>query len=175
MLEDMPDYAQVDPTLQALFNAVGGEMDRLEEYLAELRDYLAPALAEGDLLAYWERFLGLPEDLDTSLEHRVELVLTAIRKRSAAPGTGWRNLLETVLREAPWTATENADASGEYKGYGLRLSGIELTSSDYRVGAFSELVRQITPAHLQITGLTLSGDDTFRVGISEVGDRMGES
>lgn len=170
MLEDMPDYAQSDPTLQALFNAVGNELDRLEQYLTELRDTLAPALASGELLTYWERFLGLPENLDASTEDRIDLVLAAIRKRSAAPGTGWNALLNVILRGALWRATENTDASGDYTEYGLRIYDLELAGTDYRVGAFDEMVRQITPAHLQITAITRSGDDTFRVGISEVGD-----
>ena len=47
---------------------------------------------------------------------------------------------------------------------------MQFLTTDYRVGIFDEMARRITPAHLDITAVTIAGDDTFRVGVSEVGD-----
>lgn len=44
--------------------------------------------------------------------------------------------------------------------------------ADYRAGLLLDMARKIKPAHLELTEVELSGADTFRVGISEVGDEI---
>jgi hypothetical protein len=173
MVNDLPSYLQSDPTTQALLNAVGNELQLLEDYLLELREKLLPARSTGELLAYWEGFLGLPVNPDgVSVQQRINTVQAAVRRRNAGPGTGWKSLLDTVMATAAWKHTENADAVGAYEAYGIRFYDIDLDSTDYRVGIFDEMVRRITPAHLEVNAVTVAGDDSFRVGINEVGDTI---
>lgn len=173
MVESLPVYAQEDGTIRALLDAVGKELQRIEDYLSDLRDTLQPQTATGDFLNYWESFLSLPvAPAGVSDTRRLATINAAVRRRSAGPGAGWKSLLDTVAEGGAWQHEENANASGNYSAYGIRFYDIQFLSTDYRVGIFDEMVRRITPAHLQINAVTVAGDDSFRVGISEVGDTI---
>jgi hypothetical protein len=43
---------------------------------------------------------------------------------------------------------------------------------DYRVGVFEDMSRRLTPAHIEISETDIAGTDTFRTGISIVGDEI---
>lgn len=166
-------YEQSDPTIRALLDAVGRELQRIEDYLLGLQASTPPQNASDQFLRYWESFLDLPvEPAGVSVTQRRVTINAAVRRRNAGPGTGWKALLDAVMNGAPWSHTENADGSGGYTPYGIRFYGVGLDGTDYRLGIFDEMVRRITPAHLEINAVTASGDDTFRVGISEVGDEI---
>lgn len=173
MVESLPIYEQSDPTIRSFLDAVGKELQRIDDYLSVLRATIQPKDSSDEFLRYWESFLDLPvEPAGVSVAQRHRTISAAIRRRTAGPGTGWKGLLDTIMDGAPWSHTENADASGNYEAYGIRFYGIGLDGTDYRLGIFDEMVRRITPAHLEINAVTASGDDTFRVGISEVGDEI---
>ena len=171
LVESLPVYAQEDTTIRALLDAVGKELQRLDDYLSNLRATLQPQTATDEFLRYWESFLDLPVAPDgISDAQRLNTINAAVRRRSAGPGAGWKSLLDAIAENAPWQHEENSDATGDYFAYGIRFYGVQFLTTDYRVGIFDEMARRITPAHLDITAVTIAGDDTFRVGVSEVGD-----
>lgn len=177
LLQDLPEYEQDDPTIRAMINAFGNELQRIDDYLLGLNESLQVAHATGDLLSYWEQFLDLPVDprdaSDVSIGDaaRINICSAAIRRRTAGAGEGWVALLDSVTAGQPWHHHENTDLSGLYAAYQLKLTA-ELNSDDYRVGRFTDMVKQTTPAHLEISDIEIAGDDTFRVGISALGDSI---
>jgi len=175
MLLDLPEYEQADPTIQAVVNTCANELQRLEDYLRTLVESLQVAHATGDLLSYWEQFLDLPVDpqnagVSISDAARINICAAAIRRRTAGNGSGWVALLDAITGQ-PWDHWENSDSGGLRADYRLKLSA-ELETADYRVGIFTDMVKRTTPAHLEISVIEIAGDDTFRVGISEVGDTI---
>ena len=239
----MPEYAQQDRAITGLLDAVGRELERLDDYLVEFRTSSLPLEASGDFLTYWERFLELPVNPDGVTESkRHDVVRAAIARRAAGAGTGWYDLLSTILFPETFRHAENSDAAGAYAPYelaftditvqlradttvdgaqtGLPSTGATLTvvsttgfalsgtifvggapvtftgttattftgvsglpssvasgtavvqRADYRAGIFADTARRINPAHLEISETEIAGADTFRVGISEVGDEI---
>lgn len=175
ILDDLPVYAQDDRLVQGLVDSAARELQRIEDFLASLKTVLNPTEADDTYgtLGYWERFLGLPvEPTGASEQQRRNTIIAAVEKRNAEAGTGWYSLIEAVLEGAPWTHSENTDETGAYAQYELAITGVEIETTDYRNGIFQQMVNQITPAHIQISEIEIAGDDTFRVGISEVGDTI---
>lgn len=171
MLADLPEYEQDDPTIQALINVLARELQRIEDHLMDLSLTIQPGSASGKLLSYWEGFLGIPVAPDgVTAGQRIITVKAAVARRNAGNGEGWAGLLTTVLEGAPWRHLENADASSGMADYRLQIDGVQVPTTSYRVGIFRQMARFITPAHLEISEIELAGEDTFRVGISEVGD-----
>ena len=52
LLQDLPEYEQDDPTIRAMINALGNELQRIDDYLLGLNESLQVAHATGDLLSY---------------------------------------------------------------------------------------------------------------------------
>lgn len=177
LLLDLPEYEQDDPTIRGIINAVANELQRIDDYLLGLNASLQVANATGDLLSYWEHFLDLPVDpLDTAGVSigdaaRINTCTAAIQRRTAGAGSGWVALLDSITAGQPWHHHENTDLSGLYAAYELLLSA-ELDTTDYRVGLFTDMVKRTTPAHLEISNIEIAGEDTFRVGISALGDTI---
>ena len=173
MLEDLPEYEQNDPTIAALINAVANEAARIDTYLTELREKLQPARATGDMLRYWEHFLDLPVEPEGITEDaRRDIVKAAIAKRTAGAGKGWVTLLNAVMAGGAWEHGENEDEDGSYAAYNLHIRRVNLLAGDWRIGIFKDMVKKTVPAHLHISEIEIAGSDTFRVGISEVGDEI---
>ena len=177
LLSDLPEYEQDDPTIRAVVNAVANELQRIEDYLLGLNAALQVTQATGVLLSYWESFLALPVDpRDTEGNSigdatRINTCLAAIRRRQAGAGSGWVALLDSVANGQPWQHWENSDTGGIFAAYQLKLRA-DLATTDYRVGIFTDMVKHTTPAHLEISVIEIAGDDTFRVGISALGDTI---
>jgi len=244
MLADMPTYAQRDQVIRSLFNAVANELERIDDYLFNMREQALPLFSSDRFLTYWEDFLGLPVNPEgVTIERRRSTIAAAVQKRTGAgAGRGWSSLLSAVISPATFRHAENTDLGGGYAPYELALTGVTVqlrattqvngtqTSlpstdatltvdstdgfalsgtiyvggvevffsgktattftgvnglsgtvsddtavvqrADYRAGVFYDLARKITPAHLKISEIEIAGDDTFRVGISEVGDEI---
>lgn len=173
MVDSLPVYSQDDQVTRSLLDAVGKELQRIEDFLLSIQDTIQPQNADEKFLRYWESFLTLPVDPPgVSDAQRLNTINAAVRRRTAGPGAGWKSLLDAIMAEAPWSHEENSDNAGDYQPYGIRFYDILIETTDYRVGIFDEMVRRITPAHLQVNSVTIAGDDTFRVGISEVGDEI---
>lgn len=243
MLADMPTYAQQDSVITALLNAVGLELQRIDDYLAEVREASFPLTVSGDYLVYWERFLDLPVQPEgVTDERRQQTIRAAIARRSAGAGAGWYDLLSSVIAPATFRHAENSDFTGAYAPYELSFSNIGVQNravtevngtqtslpptnatltvdsttgfalsgtifvggnpvtftgstattftgvsglpstvtnntpviqrADYRSGIFFDMAHRTNPAHIEISEIEIAGDDTFRVGISEVGDEI---
>ena len=170
ILDDLPIYLHGDPSVRGLVQGVANELQRVEDYLVDTGSNLQPSQAEGNLLDHWEDFVGLPvEPTGISDDLRRRVITAAVRRRTSGPGSGWAGLLTTVADGQPWIHTENADENLDYEPYNLHLRAA-LDTVDYRTGVFSDMARRITPAHLKISEIEIAGEDTFRVGESEVGD-----
>ena len=86
-----------------------------------------------------------------------------MKRRRAGAGAGWVELITLVLNSGAWTHTEN-----DPDDYELTLE-IPFPSTSFVAGGTEQLLRDVSPAHLQIT---IVYTDSFRVGISEVGDTL---
>lgn len=173
ILEDLPASVWADPATQALVKAVGNELQRIEDFLMEIRVTLSPTTATGTALAYWEGFLGLPKNPEGATEdERRAIVKVAIARRSSGIGSSWVGLLDQILAYATWQHSENSDSDGLYSPYQLAITDVAIPSDNWRTGIFWEAVQRTRPAHLTLSEIEIAGDDTFRVGISEVGDEL---
>ena len=243
ILDDMPYYAQTDPVIRAFINSVAKELQRIEDYLLDLRERLLPVEATDELLRYWEGFLDVPVAPEgVSVERRKATIQAAIARRTAGAGKGWYDLLTSVVDPATWRHAENTDAAGDYAPYELAFTditvplrattnvngnqtslpptgatlvvdstanfapsgfitvgGTEVTftgkeatqfegvnglpssvsndvevvqRADYRVGIFDDMSKRMNPAHIEISETDIAGSDTFRTGISTVGDEI---
>ena len=75
LVESLPVYAQEDTTIRALLDAVGKELQRLDDYLSNLRATLQPQTATDEFLRYWESFLDLPVAPDAMHSGSIRLTL----------------------------------------------------------------------------------------------------
>jgi hypothetical protein len=173
IMDDLPVYLWDDPSIRGLVGAVGAELQRIDEYLAETRCDLNVTMATGEMLAYWENFLDLPRGDGTVPDQlRLNTILAAVKRRYAGQGEGWHELLSTVLNGATWEHAENTDLNGDYARYELALFNVDVETTDYRAGAVIEMAKAIQPAHIELAEVEIAGDDTFRVGISELGETI---
>lgn len=161
MLADLPPYLADDPYARALVDAVAREVQRIDDYVAEVSEYLRPHAATGDWLSLWERVMGLPVAPDASEATRRTVLVAAIRRRTAGAGEGWGDLLTALIGSGGWSVTENYPSA-----YEVEIS-VPIDQTTYRAGAIQDFLRVSVPAHLDWTVDWTVGD--FRVG-SEVGD-----
>ena len=75
-----PIYYQ-SKVMQAIFQAIGTEIDDLHEWITEIQDQLFPQTATWGL-KYWEQVLGLPTNEAVPIEQRRQTVLTKLATRT---------------------------------------------------------------------------------------------
>lgn len=173
LLEDLPAYCWDDPAMQGMMAAVGNELQRIEDFIVNWRLGLMPQQATGALLDYWENFLDLPVGpAGIPEEDRREIVMAAVARRGGGLGSGWVALLTVVADFNSWRHSENTNEYGDPADYELAITDVDLLASSWRSGVFHDTVKKTTPAHLEISEIEIAGDDSFRVGISEVGDEL---
>lgn len=166
MLAKLPPYLADDDLVQRLCEAKAREFDRLETFLNTIREKILPQNADDEygLLGIWERVTGVPvEPENISLSLRRARVMAGLRRRTIGIGEGWAELISLLLNTEGWEHDENNPSA-----YKMAIQ-IPFPSTSFQAGAVEALLKKITPAHLQ---LTISYSDTFRVGISEVGDPL---
>lgn len=166
MLDKLPPYLSDDDMIQRLVDAWGRELQRIEDFLDVLREKLRPQNADDEygILGLWERVAEIPiEPVGVSLSARRNRLMAALRRRSVGIGEGWSDLITLLLGTEGWEHDENNPTP-----YKMQLE-IPFPSTSYQAGALEALLRRITPAHIQ---MFISYSDTFRVGISEVGDPL---
>lgn len=165
VLLDLPPDVADDPLIQRIIDAVTRELARIEEYLTDLAQMTHPqnATDEYRLLGLWEAFLGLPvEAAGVALEARRSTLLTAIGRRYAGAGKGWKELVTQILEHGAWTYAENSP--GPYQ-----LTITIPTLAGYQAGRLVRLLVDITPAHLQIF---VSDGTGFIIGVDRLGDEL---
>lgn len=171
LLEDMPPYEAEDPWVHDIMNALGHEFERLESFITFLQDHLRPTTATDQyrLLGIWESIMGLPveptnEDLaPISLSARQARVAAAAQRLRQGTGAGWVLALSLAVGNYAWTVVES-----DPDAYEITVE-MPFPSDTFAAGSLEQLIREITPAHLRVW---LTYGDTFRVGISEVGDSL---
>lgn len=169
LLEEMPPYLADSPWVQDMTDAVGREFERLEEFINYLRDHLRPTTASDEyrLLGLWEAAMGLPvEPEGVPLATRVNRVAAGARRRLAGSGEGWVLALSLAVANSSWKHLENTP--GDYQ---LSIE-VPFASTNIAAGTLEQLLRQLTPANLEVGGDLITYGDSFRVGISEVGDTL---
>jgi hypothetical protein len=156
LLADLPPYLQDSPEAQAVEQALGNELARVEDVARRLGSKMLPHAADDEFrtLGLWELLLGLSvEPPGIALADRQSLVLAAFRARHATSGAEWENLITTALGTGAWTYTENND-------YSITLL-LPRSSTAYTIGAVQALAQRVTPAHVR---LVASFTDGFVVG-----------
>lgn len=158
LLADLPPYLQDAPEAQAVENAVGNELQRIEDTAGRIASKMLPHNADDEFrsLGMWELLLKLPvEPAGVSLADRQNLVMAAFRARHATSGLEWQDLITTALGTGGWTYTENAD-------YSISLT-LPRGSTSFTIGAVQALAQRVTPAHLRLQAAFTGG---FIVGSS---------
>lgn len=166
MLGKLPPYLADDDLVQRLCEAKAQEFERVEAFLATIREKVQPQNADDEygLLGLWERITGVPvEPENVSIQQRRARVMAGLRRRTVGIGEGWAQLITLLLSTEGWEHDENNP-----KPYEMAIQ-IPFPSTSYQAGGLEALLRKITPAHIR---LNISYSDTFRVGISEVGDTI---
>lgn len=166
MLADLPPYEADSEWVQDLIDAVGREVERLDAFIEAIRGGSRPQNATNayHLLGLWEQMMGLPVEPEGVNEStRRNRVKAAAQKRRAGRGAGWVTALSLAIGTYAWEHTENEP--GDYQ---LTVE-VPFESDSLNAGLLETFLREITPATLQITVIY---SDSFRVGISEVGDTI---
>lgn len=160
MLSYLAPYYENDAPSLALIDAVGRELQRIEDTIDKMRDGIFPQLADDTyrLLGMHEHLLGLTvEPAGETMEARRNKVVAA-RKRSVTAASDWALALETALG----TTFTHVEHPGERVILNVAGLGTTITAA-----AAIRLARPITPAHMDILTSTGSG---FIIGVSLLGE-----
>jgi Uncharacterised protein conserved in bacteria (DUF2313) len=163
MFDTMPPFYGSDPILQGTLDAIGRELQRLDDFYTDMRFRMFPQNADDKYrtLGMWELLLNLPvEPAGVSLAQRRSLVLSRMQSNSVASGAEWVAAMNQALGGTPWTYQE-----------GPAANTVTLAIS-FGVAAFSSvqvlaLARLITPAHIDVAVIYQQG---FIVGEGRVGE-----
>lgn len=163
MLDTLPSFYRSESILQGLLDAVGRELQRIEDFLNDLRFRMFPQNADDKYrtLGMWELLLGLSvEPASATVAQRRAMVVARMQSNSVASGAEWLAAMNRALGGTVWTYQEGPAANTVtlYIPFG--------------VGAYSSvqafaLARLITPAHLDIAVVYNQG---FIVGEGRVGE-----
>lgn len=162
ILGDMPPWYEVDEISTTVILVLAKELERIEGFIREVQWQMFPEHANDvyGILGRWEEFFGLPVQPNVPLETRQQIVAAQLAKRRSATGHDWELAVTTALGSGDWDYSEGP---GNYQ-VTIRYP--------YRPGAYTSvqvanLIREITPAHIQILASYRQG---FLIGISLVGD-----
>lgn len=161
MLGDLPPFLRDDPNVQASLQAIADEYDRVQALAEEIRRTRFPQLADdaNGFLSQWEWVLGLPVAPSLSVEQRQSIVLAHLRKRHASAGKDWETAVQDAFGGTPFAYTEGPEP------YTIHVV-IPFGGTTLSAGRAEALLREITPAHLQII---TSYSEGFLIGISRIG------
>lgn len=163
MIDTMPAYYRGNSIIEGILDAVGRELQRIEDRLNFIRTGMFPQNADDTYkqLSLWEELLGLPvAQAGATLTQRRNLVLARLNGRSLSSGAAWIDAVNQALGGTPWTYQEGPASYtvSIYISYALgSYSSVQVLS----------LVRAITPAHLDIAVVYSQG---FIVGEGIVGE-----
>jgi hypothetical protein len=183
MLGDLPPFLRDDPTVQASLQAIADEYDRVQALAEEIRRTRFPQLADdaNGFLSQWEWVLGLPVAPSLSVEQRQSIVLAHLRKRHASAGKDWETAVQDAFGGTPFAYTEGPEPYTIHvvipfggtpfaytegpEPYTIHVV-IPFGGTTLSAGRAEALLREITPAHLQII---TSYSEGFLIGISRIG------
>jgi uncharacterized protein YmfQ (DUF2313 family) len=163
MFEVLPPYYEGDDTMEAILDALGVEIERIDDFLEGFRFKTFPQNADDEFrtLGIWESRLGLPvEPAGQTIEQRRDLVLARLRGRNASSGADWVEALSTAMGGTALNYEEGPAA------YTITIY-LPFSSGSYNSVLVQSLARAITPAHLEIAVVFNQG---FIVGEGRVGE-----
>jgi hypothetical protein len=165
LLGDIPGYLYDDEYVRAFKNAVARELQRIEDFMLAVRLGIFPQHADDELgfLEIYERLFGLAiKPPGVTVEQRRATILAHFRKRHSAAGSDWEAAIDGILGTS-WTYVEEPSL------YRVTIT-IPHGPGTVQAGQVESLVREVTPAHLEVRILFSTG---FQVGINLVGpDRL---
>lgn len=166
MLADLPGFLRDDPDYQGVIHAYAKEIELLEGRLQGMVGEFFAQTATEKGMRIWEAELQLPiEPAGRTLEERRTIVLAYLARLSGDPsGRSWVENV-TQLIGPGWTYVEHDphDPLGPPE-YTLRIH-LNLDPGSPRWGDIYRLLREITPAHLE---LALVGEGGFVLDISHL-------
>jgi hypothetical protein len=148
MLRDLPPVLEEDPHYRAVIHAYAWEVDLLQDRVNRLIAALQPATEDELGLPLWEALLHLSPS--GSRQSRSRVVQSNIQRvGGATEGRDWEDAV-TKLIGPSWTYREHqAGVTGTPPAYTVRVILPYPPTSD-RYGDVRRLLREITPAHLDL-------------------------
>lgn len=164
-LNDLPPFLRDDPDIRAIVYCHAKEAERQEQRLDELLAELFPQSATEVGLPWWETLMRItvePEGL--TVEERRETVIAYLRKlRGEAGGEEWIANVTSLIGPT-WSYVEHDpdDPTSSPPPYTVRVS-VPFEPGVGEFAATERLIREITPAHLDIE-LVYSGGFLLDIG-----------
>lgn len=165
MLDSLPAWYESAPIALEILDAIGRELQRVEDFLVALRLGFFPQNADDTygLLSAWESMTGLAvQPPGATLDQRQALVIARLRQRTAGSGLAWEDAVAQTFGGVTWTYQEGPGSYQITIVYPFTTGGVSSAQ-------VQSLVRAVTPAHLQILATFTTG---FLVGVSLVGDPL---
>lgn len=155
--DSAPVMVRDDPHYLAIWHASARECERLLEHIELVRDQLFPERATV-MLGLWEALVGLtvdPEAVDID-ERRTRLTTMLRRVRGTPEGGEWVANVTDLIGPG-WSYREHdPDAVGGPPEYTLEIA-VPFPPEGNLYNVLEELLRDITPAHLDVSVSFLGG------------------
>lgn len=162
MLDQLPVSLRKPEVARRLIRAKANELERIQTFLQDFRAAALPHNANDAMgtLPIWEAQLGIPVQPAgvTEVDRRTEVVA---RYRSSSDSSSAWVATATELIGPGWTYRENYP---EPYMITITLPG---AAGTYQTGRIEEVLRDITPAHID---LVITYGVGFVVGVSIVGE-----
>lgn len=145
MLTYLPWYYQGSSVMQAILEASGAEFDALRAALDGVLDQAFVVRASWSL-DRWESELGLPPVLGWTDQQRRERILSKLRGFGTA----------TIARIKAYAETfeyGTVSVSEDVLGFALYIRFVDTRGIPAKMAEFQAAIREIVPAHLDITFL----------------------
>ena len=158
VLDAMPPIYRDHPAEHAL-DALCREVQRVDDLLTGYLTYAFPQNADERFLAIWEANFGLPvAPPGQTVEQRRATVLGAVRGRHVHTGMEWSDAVTMALGSEIWDHQEISPYTV--------LIELPFGATSFQTGIATKIIRQITPAHLQVSYTYTGG---FILGVSVLG------
>lgn len=163
MLATIPSYYDGNSFVEGFLDALGRELQRIEDRYNAIRTGLFPQTADDTykLLSLWELLLNLPvAPLGVTVTVRRNLVLASLNGRSLSSGAAWVATLNQAMGGTPWTYQEGPGS------YQVTIY-FPFSSTSFNSVQVQQLARGLTPAHIDLAAAYNEG---FIVGEGRVGE-----
>lgn len=163
MFSRVPPYYRDSTFMQAFLDAMGREVQRIQDKADELRLQLYPQNADDTfgILSLLETIFGLPvAPTGVSLATRQALVHAYLAGRDLSSAIGWYAAMSSGLGSTLWSFEEGPDDNQV-------TIAIPFSTGTFTSVQVLKLARVLTPAHIEIIVIY---DEGFVVGEGIVGE-----
>jgi hypothetical protein len=165
LLDDVPPFERQSAEIQAVLQAVGNELQRLEAARRALINNFFPGTSDA-LLPLFEQLLGLPVDPPAGLPQRQSLVLATMRRlKGEGRGLDWQATITQLVGGGAWTYQEHDPANPSSPP----PYTVAVRIPQAAAGIGWPFIRDLTPAHLAINE---GYSDGFFVGVTNIGGKL---